>query len=139
MGINAQIRKTTFGAEDQSWLASRTGTDDADSITLDAAACIAVTEFASGTVPSGIPLNRVSGTGRWKPAIDNGAGADDVIDGFLLHTVDLTAGGTQAAANTPAAAMWHGEIIVSKIPAYTGKSGLALLVANSNLGQFRLV
>lgn len=139
MGINAQIRKTTFGAEDQSWLASRTGTDDADSITLDAAACIAVTEFAAGTVPSGIPLNRVSGTGRYKPAIDNGAGADDVIDAWLLHTVDLTAGGTQAAANTPTAGMWHGEIIVSKIPAYTGKSGIAALVANSNVGQFRLV
>lgn len=136
MGINAQIRKTTFGAEDQSWLASRTGTEDPDSITLDAAACIAVTEFAAGTVPSGIPLNRVSGTGRWKPAIDNGAGADDVVDGWLLHTVDLTAGGTQAAANTPTAAMWHGEIIAAKVPAYTGR---VPVTANTNVGQFRLV
>lgn len=132
MGINAQIRKTTFGAEDQSWLGSRTGTEDPDSITLDAALCIAVTEFASGTVPSGIPLKR-AGTGRYGPAI-----TAEVPDRWLLHTVDLTAGGTQAAANTPTAGMWHGQIIQAKIPAYTGRtSGVA--AANVNIGQFQLV
>ena len=139
MGMNLGIRKTTYGAEDQSWLGSRVGTSDAGSITLDAAACIAITEFASGTVPSGIPLNRVSGTGRYKPALDNGAGADDTIDAWLLHTVDLTAGGTQAAANTPTAGLWRGKIIVAKIPAYTGRSGIAALVANTTVGLFRLV
>lgn len=133
MGMNLGIRKTTFGAEDQSWLASRVGTNDGDSVTLDAAACIAVTEFAAGTVPSGTPLNRVSGTGRFKPAI-----ATDVIDGYLLHTVDLTAGGTQTAANTPVAAMWRGEIIVSKVPTYTGRTS-TLPAAGNTLGLFRYV
>lgn len=133
MGINAQIRKTAFGAEDQSWLGSRTGTEDPDPITLDAAACIAITEFAAGTVPSGIPLKRNAGTGRYAPAI-----TAEVADRWLLHTVDLTAGGTQTAANTPTAGMWHGQIIQAKIPAYTGRtSGVA--AANVNIGQFQLV
>jgi hypothetical protein len=132
MGINAQIRKTTFGAEDQSWLGSRTGTEDPDSITLDAAACIAITEFASGTVPSGIPLKR-AGTGRYAPAI-----TAEVADRWLLHTVDLTAGGTQAAANTPTAAMWRGQIIQAKIPAYTGRTS-GVSAANVNIGLFQLV
>jgi hypothetical protein len=132
MGINAQIRKTTFGAEDQSWLASRTGTEDPDPITLDAAACIAITEFAAGTVPSGIPLKR-AGSGRYAPAI-----TAEVADRWLLHTVDLTAGGTQAATNTPTAGMWRGQIIQAKIPAYTGRtSGVA--AANVNIGLFQLV
>lgn len=138
MGMNLGIRKTTYGAEDQSWLGSRVGTGDSQSITLDAALCIAVTEFAAGTVPSGTPLTR-RGTGRYSPALDNGGSADDVIDAFLLHTVDLTAGGTQAAANTPTAAMWRGKVIVSKIPAYTGKSGIAALAANTTSGLFRYV
>lgn len=132
MGMNLGIRKTTFGNEDQSWLGSRIGTNDADSITLDAAACIAITEFAAGTVPSGIPLKR-AGTGRYAPAI-----TAEVADRWLLHTVDLTAGGTQAAANTPTAGMWRGQIIQAKIPAYTGRtSGVA--AANVNIGQFQLV
>lgn len=132
MGMNLGIRKTTFGNEDQSWLGSRIGTNDADSITLDAAACIAITEFAAGTVPSGIPLKR-AGTGRYAPAV-----GVEVADRWLLHTVDLTAGGTQAAANTPTAGMWRGQIIQAKIPAYTGRtSGVA--AANVNIGQFQLV
>src|ERR1700750_2882337 len=97
MGINAQIRKTTFGAEDQSWLGSRTGTEDPDSITLDAAACIAIAEFASGTVPSGIPLKR-AGSGRYAPAI-----TAEVADRWLLHTVDLTAGRTRPPTPPPPA------------------------------------
>jgi len=138
MGMNLGIRKTTFSNEDQSWLGSKVGTNDADSVTLDAAACIAIAEFAAGTVPSGVPLHRAA-SGRYAPALDNGAGADDSIDGFLLHTVDLTAGGTQTAANTPVAMMWRGEIIVAKIPAYTGKSGIAALAANTTTGLFRFV
>lgn len=132
MGLNLGIRKQTFGNEDQSWLGSETGTADAKSVTLDAAACIAITEFAAGTVPSGIPLKR-AGSGRYAPAI----GAE-VADRWLLHTVDLTAGGTQAAANTATSGMWRGQIIQAKIPAYTGRtSGVA--AANVNIGQFQLV
>lgn len=132
MGLNLGIRKTTFGNEDQSWLGSSVGTNDAKSVTLDAAACIAITEFAAGTVPSGIPLKR-AGSGRYAPAI----GAE-VADRWLLHTVDLTAGGTQAAANTPTAGLWRGQIVQVKIPAYTGRtSGVA--AANVNIGQFQLI
>lgn len=131
MGMNLGIRKQTFGNEDQSWLGSKVGTNDAKSCTLDAAACIAITEFAAGTVPSGIPLKRAA-SGRYAPAI-----TAEVADLWLLHTVDLTAGGTQAAANTPTAGMWRGSVITAKVPAYTGRT--SVVVANTNVGQFRLV
>jgi hypothetical protein len=131
MGMNLGIRKQTFGNEDQSWLGSKVGTNDAKSCTLDAAACIAITEFAAGTVPSGIPLKRAA-SGRYAPAI-----TAEVADLWLLHTVDLTAGGTQAAANTPTAGMWRGNVITAKVPAYTGRT--SVVVANTNVGQFRLV
>lgn len=132
MGLNLGIRKTTFGAEDQSWLGSAVGTGDGDPVTLDAAAIIAIAEFATGTIPSGVPLKR-AGSGRYAPAI-----TAEVPDCWLLHTVDLTAGGTQAAANTPTAAMWRGEIIQAKIPAYTGRTSV-VGTANTTTGLFRLV
>ena len=131
MGLNLGIRKTTFGAEDQSWLGSAHGTQEGDPVTLDAAACIAITEFAAGTVPSGVPLKR-AGSGRYAPAI-----TAEVPDYFLLTTVDLTAGGTQTAQNTPAAGIWHGEIIAAKVPAYTGRT--SVIAANTSSGQFRMV
>lgn len=132
MGVNLGISTTTYGAEDQSWLGSRVGAGDAQSVTLDAAACIAITEFASGTVPSGIPLKRNAGTGRYAPAI-----TAEVADVHLLQTTDLTAGGKQAAANTPVAAMWRGKIIAAKVPAYTGKT--SSVAANTTVGLFRYV
>lgn len=131
MGLNLGISTTTYGAEDQSWLGSRVGAGDAQSITLDAAACIAITEFASGTVPSGIPLKR-AGSGRYAPAI-----TAEVADCFLLQTTDLTAGGKQAATNTPVAGMWRGKIIAAKVPAYTGKT--SSVAANTTVGLFRYV
>ena len=132
MGMNLGIRKTTYTNEDQSWLASRVGSNDADSVTLDAATIVAIAEFATGLVPSGIPLKR-AGSGRYAPAV-----TAEVPDGFLLSTVDLTAGGTQAAANTPCAMMWRGEIVQTKIPTYTNRTSV-VGTANTTTGLFRLV
>lgn len=131
MGMNLGIRSQSYGAEDQSWLGSAVGTGDASSVTLDAASLIAITEFASGTIPSGIPLKR-AGSGRYAAAV-----TAEVADGFLLQTVDLTAGGTQAAANTPVAMMWRGKVIAAKVPAYTGKT--SSVAANTTVGLFRYV
>lgn len=131
MGMNLGIRKQTFGNEDQSWLGSKVGANDAMSVTLDAAACIAITEFAAGTVPSGVPLKR-AGSGRYAPSV-----TAETADAWLLQTVDLTAGGTQTAANTPAPGMTRGRIVTAKVPAYTGRT--SAVAANTNVGQFRLV
>lgn len=131
MGMNLGIRKTTYGAEDQSWLGSKVGTNDADSVTLDAALLVAITEFASGTIPSGIPLKRQA-SGRYSAAV-----TAEAADRFLLHTVDLTAGGTQTAANTAVAAMWRGQVIAAKVPAYTGKT--SSVAANTTVGLFQYV
>lgn len=137
MGMSLVPKTTTYSpSENQEWLGSAHGTQSMDSINLDAALCVA--KFATGIVPSGIPLKR-QGSGLYAPAIDNGAGVDDVPDYHLFTTVDLTAGGAvtpAAAANTPASGLWTGEIIVAKIPAYALPT---LLVANTTVGLFRYV
>lgn len=131
MGMNLGIRTTTFGpAENQEWLGSAHGTQSPDSLTLDAASLVAL--FTSGVVPSGIPLKRDGATGKYKAAI-----TAEVPDYFLLTTTDLTAGGTQTAADTPAAGIWTGEIVAAKVPAYTGKT--SVVAANTTSGLFRFV
>ena len=57
MGMSLSIKKTTYGAaENQEWLGSAHGTQEMDSITLDAALCVA--KFATGLMPSGTSLKR---------------------------------------------------------------------------------
>jgi hypothetical protein len=133
MGMSLSIKRTTYGAsENQEWLGSHEGTQSMDSITLDAALCVA--KFATGLVPSGIPLKR-QGTGRYAPAV-----TAEVPDYHLFTTVDLTAGGTIAVAsaeNMPASGMWRGEIIAAKVPTYA--SITSVVAANTSSGQFRYV
>lgn len=132
MGMNLGIKRQTYGsAENQEWLGSAHGTQSMDSITLDAASLKAL--FPTGFVPSGIPLKK-SGT-TYKAAI-----TAEVPDYHLFTSVDLTAGGTVAVADavdTPASGLWTGEIIVAKVPAYTGKT--SALVAGTTVGLFRYV
>lgn len=132
MGMNLTIKTQTFGApENQEWLGSAHALQDADSLTLDGASLAAL--FPTGFVPSGIPLKRNGGTGRYAAAI-----TAEVADYHLAVSVDLTSGGTVAAAtDTPAAGIWHGEIIAAKVPAYTGKT--SVVAANTTSGLFRYV
>lgn len=116
MGLNLAIRSSSFGVpEDQRWLGSSHGSQAMDPITLDATLCVAL--FATGLIPSGIPLTKRAGSGnRYSPTL----AADTIVDCHLFTTVDMTAGGTQAAANTPASGFWIGEIVTARIPAFAG-------------------
>lgn len=117
MAMSLSIKSQTYATpENQEWLSSAHGTQSMDSVTLDAALCVA--KFASGVIPSGIPLKK-QGSGKYAPAIST----DTTYDGHLFTTVDLTNGGLNTAAaavDTPASLLWTGEVIVAKITAYAG-------------------
>lgn len=125
--MNLGIKSKTFSpSENQEWLGSKHGTQEADSVTLDRALCVAL--FPTGVVPSGVPLGKVTATGRYAPSVAGATDGSQVAEGHLLTTIDLTSGGDQALAsapNSPAALLWHGEVVVSKIPAYTGQLAMA--------------
>lgn len=117
MGL--QVRTSTFSpAENQEWLGSAHGTQECDPVTLDAALCIAV--FPTGLIPSGVTLGKVTATGKYGPYSDAAVDGRTTAQGHLFTTIDLTAGGTQAAADTPAALFWHGEVVEAKLPASHG-------------------
>lgn len=132
MGMNLSIKTTSYAApENQEWLGSASGTQHPDSLTLDGASLAAL--FPTGFVPSGIPLKRDGATGRYKAAI-----TAEVPDYHLFTSADLTAGGTQpAATDTPASGLWQAQVIVAKVPAYTGRT--SVLAANTTSGLFRYV
>jgi hypothetical protein len=129
--MNLGITTTTYGApENQEWLGSAQGTQSMDSITLDGALCAA--KFATGLVPSGIPLKR-QGSGKYAPAV-----TAEVADYHLFTTVDLTNGGRFAAAtDSPASGLWNAEIIAAKVPTYAGIT--SAVAANTTSGLFRYV
>lgn len=128
MGLNLPIVTQTFGAsEDLSWLGSEHGTSTADSITLRAADFVA--SFPTGIVPSGVVLGRVTASGLVVPYLAANSDGSQVAIGHLFTTVDLTNGNLIPIAanwaNVSAALLWHGEVIVSKLPANHGLDNAA--------------
>ncbi|WP_336790451.1 potassium transporter [Gordonia malaquae] len=107
-------RTESFGAGDQSWLGSRHGTDVAKTVTLAPAAWSA--KIVDGRIKSGEPYAMKAGL-----AVPYASGASDgteVIAGFLLTDQSVDA----ARGNIAAPGVWHGRIILSKLPSTVAAS-----------------
>lgn len=139
----AQVTETVAAASSHEWLGSSHGTDATDSITLDGDRFLGA--FPTGVVPSGVVLARDTVSGLvvpYNPAFDADAVAAgvqsqgaDVAIGHLMEDAHL--GGTTAAAvgNVSAALLWHGQVIVAKLPAGHGLDA----GARADLPQIRYV
>lgn len=87
--------------DDKTWAASAHAFDTGRSVTLDLTAFTKATHYKDGYVPSGTPLTRDAGTGKWEPTAAAGT-----FDGILLEPVAVRDGQTVAAA----AVIDHGVI-----------------------------
>lgn len=136
--MNLDIKSKSFTpSENQEWLASRLGTQEANSITLDRALCVA--SFPTGVVPSGIPLGVVTATGRYAPCLSTAGDGSQVCQGHLFTTIDFTSGGDQALAtapNSPAALLWIGQVILAKIPTFTNRQVLTTAANQPKLVRY---
>lgn len=126
MGFDLSVETTTYSGEDQSWLGSAHGTNNAWSATLDAS--LFVGTFTDGVVPSGVVLGRLNASpGKLVPYTDaatHGAGSDTAV-GHLLTTTDL--GGTTAgtAKDVAVAVIDHGRVIEANLPTGHGLTAAA--------------
>jgi hypothetical protein len=65
--MDLTLRTESFQTENHSWLGSAHGTDATQSITLDTSAFTANTHYPNGYFPSGLPLGKITATGRYGP------------------------------------------------------------------------
>jgi len=114
MTMKLAIQREAYGSpENHKWLGSSHGADTWESLTLSAAAFAAT--FPTGVVPSGVVIRKVLATGLYVPYAAGGIGERTF---HLATTVDLGVGA--AASDTPAAGMWHGQVVVAKLPTNHG-------------------
>lgn len=102
--MDLSIKRESWGAGDQTWIGSRHGTNNAQTVTLDVASFSAFGD----TIPSGVPLKRL-GSGKYAPVTEVG----DTLAGFLFTDQPKT-GTVQVAAM-----LWHGLIRVANLPKNT--------------------
>lgn len=110
----------TFGQDDQSWLASAHGTDNAESITLDTSAFTANTHYPKGYFLSGLPLGKITATGKYAPYVDANSDGTQTLVGFLLAAVKAPADTT---VDPQGALLVHGMVVTSKLPVAVDANG----------------
>lgn len=91
--MDLNIYTETFGQEDQSWLDSEEGTDNAMSGTIDITkGFVSGTHYPNGYLPSGTPLGKVTASGKY--GLYDGAASDgrQTFFGLLLTSQKVGSG-----------------------------------------------
>lgn len=94
--MDLSLKTEAFGSDDQSWLGSAHGTDATESITLDTSTFTAGTHYPAGYFKSGIPLGKITSSGKYGPY---GGRANE------MQTVTITGGPTGGTFTLT----WDGE------------------------------
>ena len=119
--MDLSMRTETFGQEDQSWLGSAHGTDMARSITLDVSAFTSGTHYPQGFLLSGLPLGKITATGKYGPYNNAAVDGTDTLAGFLftgvrVNTLDNT-------IDVQGALYIHGVVVEAKLPVAIDSAG----------------
>lgn len=120
--MDLSLRTETFLQDDQSWLGSAHGTDTARSITLDVSKFIGGTHYPDGYLKSGLPLGKVTASGKYGPYDGSAADGRDTLIGFLFTAVKAPAVNTTPVSG---AMLLHCFVVEAKLPAAVDANGKA--------------
>jgi len=119
--MDLSIRTESFGQDDQSWLGSEHGTDTARSITLDVSAFTAGTHYPNGFLLSGLPLGKITASGKYGPYNGTASDGTETLVGFLLGAVRVNTADT--SIDVQGALLVHGVVVESKLPVAVDANG----------------
>jgi hypothetical protein len=109
----------TWLSEDMTWLASAHGTQSGRSVTLDRSAFTSGTHYPNGYFLAGIPLGKITASGKYGPYNNASSDGTETLAGLLFHAVD--AGSTDI---DPVAAMLdHCIVVESLLPIAVDSAG----------------
>ncbi|MFJ2618170.1 head decoration protein [Glutamicibacter sp. NPDC087344] len=112
--MDLNIKRSSVGNENQSWLGSAHGTNAAQSITLDVSTFTKATHYPDGYLKSGLPLMDL-GNGKYGLHTGPDATPEDtpVLAGFLFTT---TRAPQDVATPIGAALFEHGRVKLANLP-----------------------
>jgi|SRR5690606_10128398 len=118
--MDLSLRTETFGADDQSWLGSMHGTQATESITLDTSAFTQATHYPAGYFKSGLPLGRITATGKYGPYQGDATDGRETLVGFLFAAVKAP---TVNTVDVAGAMLVHGKVRASRLPVSVDAAG----------------
>ncbi|WP_327073246.1 head decoration protein [Kitasatospora purpeofusca] len=118
MTVQPITTSTTLSAN-RAWLASLHGTDQTETVTLDASKLVAGTHYTAGDavqpysrLVSGIPLGKITASGLYGPFDPAAVDGRQNFAGLLFEETVFAPG----QPKIPCALLWHGVARAAKIP-----------------------
>ncbi|MFD0276169.1 head decoration protein [Kitasatospora sp. NPDC127111] len=121
--MDISITNDSYTQDRRDWLGSAHGTDAPRSIQLDLTkGFVSGTHYPKGFLKSGLPLGKVSASGKYGLYDNAATDGREVLVGFLFTPVDVRTGGsTSPAANI----LLHCFIAESRLPVAVDSAGKA--------------
>lgn len=114
--MDLNVRTVAYQTEDHSWLGSAHGTEATDSIVLDLNLFTAGTHYPKGFIPSGMPVGKVTATGKYGPYVGDATDGRGELAGHLFTSKTVNPGSRYIGA----ALFTHGKVVVANLPANHG-------------------
>lgn len=120
--MDLSIRNETFAADDQSWLGSEHGTNMCRPVTLDVSTFTAGTHYPQGFLKSGLPLGKITATGKYGLYSNAASDGRETLVGFLFTPIKAPAVNTTPVFG---ALYEHGRVVEAKLPVTVDSAGKA--------------
>lgn len=110
----------TYTTDSPDWLASRHGVGERRSITLDKSLFTSGTHYPNGYFMSGLPVGKVTASGKYGPYDKDATDGRAVLAGFLWAWVDAGTGDVDPVG----ALLDHCKVVAAKLPIAVDATGV---------------
>ncbi|MFE5828748.1 head decoration protein [Streptomyces sp. NPDC056508] len=121
--MDLSLRTETFGQDRRDWLGSAHGTDAPVGATLDVSKFTAGTHYPQGFIKSGIPLGKVTASGKYGPYDDAASDGRQTCVGFLFTDVNVVSSRGVASTTVIGSMITHCVIREAKLPVALDAAG----------------
>jgi hypothetical protein len=121
--MNLGIITETFTQDKRDWLGSEHGTDIVQSVTLDVSTFTSGTHYPDGYVKSGIPLGKITASGKYGLYSDAASDGRQTCVGFLFTGVEVVTRRGATLTSAVASMLIHCVIREAKLPVAVDAAG----------------
>ncbi|MEU8840226.1 head decoration protein [Streptomyces roseus] len=123
--MDLSMRSVSFGQDRRDWLGSAHGTDAPVSVTLDVSKFTSGTHYPQGFIKSGIPLGKVTASGKYGPYDNAASDGREVCVGFLFTDQNVVSPRGVASTTVVGSMLLHCFIREAKLPVSIDSAGKA--------------
>jgi len=119
--MDFSVRTEAVGSDDQSWLRTSHGTNDARTVTFDKSTFAAGTHYPQGFLKSGIPVAKITATGKYGPYDDTATDGRQTLVGLVFVAVSVPT----ADSDPIGTVLDHAQVVETKLPIAIDAAGKA--------------